>query len=133
MLFTSYTHLLAAIGTAAVAGLLRGITGFGSSLVLAPVLSIILPPTDAVAITLLIGVSASLILVPRYFGQIDRSSVGALSGAGLIFVVPGIIFLKFVDANTMRALIAYTMIVISIFMIVRPRVIRRAGAAAFLA
>lgn len=127
MLFTSYAHLLAAIGTAAIAGLLRGITGFGSSLVLSPVLSIILPPADAVAITLLIGVSASLILVPRYFSQIDRSSVGALSVAGLIFVVPGIILLKVVNAETMRVLIAYTMILISVLMIAKPRVELRAS------
>jgi uncharacterized membrane protein YfcA len=122
LLFTSYAHLASALLTAATAGALRGITGFGSSLVLAPVLSIILPPTDAVAITLLIGFCASFVLVPRYLNQIDWPSVSPLCVAGLAFVVPGIVVLKFVDAETMRYSISWTMIVISLFLIVKPRV-----------
>jgi uncharacterized membrane protein YfcA len=118
--FLSHVDLLLAIAAAAVAGLLRGTTGFGSSLVLAPVLSTILTPTDAVAITLLIGLSASVILLPRYFGEIDRSPVGALCAWGLAFVVPGTLLLRVVSAETMRALISCTMIIISGLMIIKP-------------
>lgn len=120
MPFFSYADLLLAIATAALAGLLRGTTGFGSSLVLAPVLSIILTPTDAVAITLLIGISASVILLPRYFGEIDQPPVSALCIWGLAFVVPGTFLLKVVSAATMRALISWTMIVISALIIIKP-------------
>ena len=62
---------------------LRGVTGFESSLVLAPVLSIILGPVEAVAITLLIGISASIFLIPRYLADYDRDTVLPLSLAGI--------------------------------------------------
>jgi len=73
--------ILVALFVAGVAGLLRGVTGFGSSLVLAPVLSIILGPIEAVAITLLIGISASIFLIPRYLADYDRDTVLPLSFA----------------------------------------------------
>lgn len=121
MLFGSYAQLLVAIATACLAGLLRGVTGFGSSLILAPVLSIILGPIDAVAITLLVGMSASVSLFPRYVTHADRGAILPLSIAGLVFLFPGVLSLKFVSPDTIRRAIAYSMIAITLLMIM-PRV-----------
>jgi len=97
-------------------GLLRGVTGFESSLVLAPVLSIILGPVEAVAITLLIGISASIFLIPRYLADYDRDTVLPLSLAGIVFLIPGVLSLGLLPAETMRHVIAGIMIAIALLM-----------------
>lgn len=118
MLFGSSIDLLVAIVTTVLAGILRGTTGFGSSLVLAPVLSIILGPAEAVAITLLIGASASALLIPRYHSGVDRRSVLPLSLAGAVFLVPGVLSLKLASSQAMHHAIAWVMIVITLMMMV---------------
>ena len=116
MVFGGWIPLLVALATSSLAGLLRGVTGFGSSLVLAPVLSIILGPIEAIAITLLIGISASLFLIPRYMADFDRDVVLPLSLVGTVFLVPGVLSLSVLSAETMRHVIACVMIVITLLM-----------------
>ncbi|MGX9443351.1 sulfite exporter TauE/SafE family protein [Nitrobacteraceae bacterium UC4446_H13] len=96
-------------------------TGFGSSLILAPVLSIILGPVEAVAITLLIGISASASLIPRYLRHADRGSILPISLVGMVFLFPGVLSLNLVPADTIRHVIAYVMIAITLLMI-SPRI-----------
>jgi uncharacterized membrane protein YfcA len=114
-------QLWLAIASAGAAGVLRGVTGFGSSLLLAPTLSIIWGPADAIIITLLIGITASLLMFPRHSGRIKRSSVMPLAAAGLIFIVPGVHCLRFAEPETMRRTIAYVMLAITLLMILYPR------------
>jgi hypothetical protein len=118
VLFGSSAGLSIAIVTSALAGFLRGTTGFGSSLVLAPILSAILGPADAVAITLLIGASASVLLIPRYLSDIDRASVLPLSLAGAASLLPGVLSLNLVPSQTMRHVIAWVMIAITLLMLI---------------
>lgn len=116
VLFGGWIPFLVALAIAGLAGLLRGVTGFGSSLVLAPVLSIILGPVEAIAITLLIGISASVFLVPRYLSDYDRDVVLPLSLAGIAFLIPGVLSLSLLPAETTRHVIACVMIAITLLM-----------------
>jgi uncharacterized protein len=120
VLFGSYTELCFAIAIAGLAGFLRGLSGFGSSLILAPALSIILPPHEATAITLLVGVSASFLQVPRYIRRMETACVAPMVFAGLICLLPGIWSLKQLAPATMKHVIGYTVLSLTV-MVASPR------------
>ncbi|MBX3533454.1 MAG: sulfite exporter TauE/SafE family protein [Xanthobacteraceae bacterium] len=107
------TVLVGSLVTAFVAGVLRGATGFGSALVMAPFLSVLLGPSVGVPLTIIMGFVGSLFLLPYYRKQIELGVVGELSIFGLIFVFPGVWLLNFLDANMMRRIIAVAVFVIA--------------------
>ncbi|MBX3512010.1 MAG: sulfite exporter TauE/SafE family protein [Xanthobacteraceae bacterium] len=98
--------VLACIATALFAGVLRGATGFGSALVMAPVLSVFLGPQTGVPLTILLGLTGSVFLFPHYRTTIQYSVVGTMAVIGLFFILPGVWLLNLIDANTMRRIIA---------------------------
>ena len=55
---------LAAIAIVTVAGLVRGITGFGGAMLMTPVLSILFGPVPAVVTALLLETAAALVMFP---------------------------------------------------------------------
>ncbi len=50
--------------TVVVAGLVRGFTGFGAGLVLAPALSVLIGPARAIPVLVLLDAAAGLLLLP---------------------------------------------------------------------
>lgn len=108
--------LLAATG----AGLLRGMTGFGSSLVLAPVLAQIYGPQTAVAISLMTGVAASTLMAPGHLRDASGSVVSATGIAGLVFLLPGLALLHATEPDLMRRVIGLVTLVAAIAMLVLP-------------
>jgi len=95
--------LLLAIG---VAGLVRGFTGFGTALVFVPVAGIFLPPTTIVAAMAMTGMVSTFALIPRAWGQASRAEVGYLVFAALLTVPVGLLLLDWLDALTIRWLVA---------------------------
>jgi uncharacterized membrane protein YfcA len=114
--FGDYTVLCVALAAAGLAGFLRGLSGFGSSLLLAPVLSILWPPIEATAITLLIGISASFVQVPRYIARIEITCVLPMIFAGLMFLFPGAWLLKLLASGTMKHVMGYAVLAITLSM-----------------
>jgi uncharacterized protein len=67
--------LLLVIGTVAVAGLVRGITGFGGAMVMTPALSVLIGPTRAVVVALVLETSAAIQLLPDALRKAQWKSV----------------------------------------------------------
>jgi len=85
-----------------VAGLIRGFTGFGSAMVMAPVLVHTLGPAEAVATNMLLEFAVSLQLVPAALKHIDFKMLAPL-GVGAWLCVPlGVWIVVAVDEEIMR-------------------------------
>ena len=105
------------VAAAASAGLLRGATGFGSALIIAPVLSHLFGAQQAVAISLMIGASATLFLAPTSWRRMSLS-VGLTTGAaGILLLLPGVLLLKAADPDVMRKLIGLTTLAAALAML----------------
>lgn len=100
------TIVVGCIATAFAAGILRGATGFGSALVMAPILSVLVGPQVAVPLTILLGLTGSILLFSHYRSSVEFGLVGFMGAVGLLFVLPGVWLLNFIDSEIMRRVIA---------------------------
>lgn len=109
--------IFACIAIALAAGVLRGATGFGSALVMAPLLSVLVGPQIAVPVTILLGLAGSVLLFSQYRRSVEFGLVSAMGLTGLLFIVPGVWLLHFVDSEMMRRLIAIVVFAIAASML----------------
>lgn len=86
----------------ALAGLVRGFAGFGSAMVMMPVLAAIHGPAAAVAIALTLEMVTSLQLVPRAVRLVDWRQLGVLTAAACLLTPLGAWILLSVDPGLMR-------------------------------
>ncbi len=118
---------------ATVAGVLRGFSGFGAALVLAPVVSLIVGTHVAVpAIILSIFVTTVQLFAPTW-SQVRWSDQLALSLAGCIGVPAGVVLLIYLDPELMRRSISAVTALFALFLLTGWRSIRpptRFGSAA---
>jgi len=94
-----------ALGTAALAGLLRGFTGFGLALFAVPALTLVAEPIEAVPCVILLQVIAGLQLLPRTWRDADWRALAPLLAAALLATPLGTLLLDDVAADPMRAVI----------------------------
>lgn len=105
--------LLAAI----VAGVLRGFSGFGAALVLAPVVSLIVGTQVAVpAILLAIFATTAQLFAPAW-PHVRWSDQFALSVPGCIGVPAGVLLLLYLDPELMRRAISAITALIALFLL----------------
>ncbi|WP_306152334.1 sulfite exporter TauE/SafE family protein [Roseovarius sp. MMSF_3281] len=90
----------------AIAGIVRGFTGFGTALIFVPVAGIFLPPATVIGVMVITGVFSTGALIPRAWGQASRAEVGLLALAALITVPLGIWLLERLDGMTIRWIVA---------------------------
>lgn len=81
--------LALAMTVATVAGLMRGFTGFGSGMLMAPVFAILFGPVETVAIVVLMELLVSVQLVPRALAHVQWRFVAALGLAAMVFMPVG--------------------------------------------
>ena len=93
-----------------VAAVIRGFTGFGSSLMWVPSLSLVLPPVAVVPITFLLEVAASLHLLPSVRKQSDWPSLWRIWLGAAVGVPAGLYIISVVPADVTRAAVALTVI-----------------------
>lgn len=91
--------LIAAI---AVAGIVRGFSGFGTALIFVPVAGIFLAPATVIGTIMLTGLVSTAALLPRAWGQADRREVGLLAFAALVTVPLGLMLMQAVDREIVR-------------------------------
>jgi uncharacterized protein len=101
----------AATGAALLAGGLRGFTGFGSALVLAPTLAALYGPAVAVPVALLLELMLAVPLVPPAIGLVDRRRVAVLCAAALPAIPLGTWLLVLVDERPLRIAICVLVVV----------------------
>ena len=95
-----------------VAGFMRGFIGFGSNMIIMPVLSLLLGPVGAIAIGTVIGIPATLQLLPTAVRESEHELVIPMSIAILLACPFGVLFLVTVDPGLMKILISTTVIVL---------------------
>lgn len=109
--------IMIGVVAAASAGLLRGATGFGSALVIAPVLSHLLGPQQAVVISLMIGASATLFMAPRHRTSVNWPVVTSAGLAGLVLLIPGVMLLRLADPEIMKRVIGLVTLAAALLML----------------
>lgn len=92
-------------GLAAVAGVARGLSGFGVGLVMMPVGAILFGPQIMVPVIALIDIPASLYLMGGAWRIFDRRDVGRLTLAAVLFLPVGIYALTVLDAALLVLLV----------------------------
>lgn len=97
--------LLATLVTV-IAGVVRGYTGFGSGLVMAPLLTLLWGPVEAIAITVAIG-AASFLQMGRAAAPLARwREVTPIMAAALVVTPIGTYFLVTLDPDIVKRIIA---------------------------
>lgn len=101
------THDLAiAVIAVAISGLIRGFAGFGSAMILSPVLSLLWEPTVGVPVAILIEVAPAIQLTPPALRVAHWRTVGAISLPALLLIPVGAWLLVSLPADAMRRAIA---------------------------
>ena len=92
--------MIAAITVAG--GFIRGFTGFGSVLVMAPLISIFLGPAPTVAMIMILEACVAVQLLPRALRHTDWRLVGLLVAGALVTTPFGVQLLVHLDQQVMR-------------------------------
>ena len=101
-------------GVIFVGAVVRGFSGFGSSLVWVSGLTLVMAPVQTVPIILILEVAASLVLLPGIWRDVDWATLRPLF-AGAICAAPlGVGFLAVAPAAIMQVLISSTVLVAAI-------------------
>lgn len=92
--------------TIALAGIVRGFTGFGTALIFVPVAGLFLPTAQVIATITMTGVASTMALLPRAWRKANHREVGLLVIAALPTVPLGLMVMETLDALTMRWIVA---------------------------
>ena len=106
-----------AIVAGAVAGLIRGITGFGGAMVMSPPLALLLGPRLAVPVVLLLESLAAVPQVVQTRALVRWPVVAPIVAAACVTVPLGGYFLVTADEHTLRRAIAAIVIVFSLLLL----------------
>ena len=107
------------------ASVVRGVAGFGFSLIVTVLLTLVLPPAQVVPVVLLWEISASIGHLPFVFRQVDWKSLAWLTSGMLLGTPLGVWMLAYVPPEPMCVLINGTVIVL-VLMLLRGAAPRRA-------
>lgn len=99
------------IGFVALAGFVRGLSGFGSAMILMPGLSLLFGPQQVVATVILLEMTASVRLVPEAIPQTKWSEVLPMAISAVIMVPLGAFCLSLIDPDLMRQIIGGLLLV----------------------
>lgn len=114
-----------AVALVAFAGVLRGFSGFGSAMVLAPTLAVLYPLTEAVPLVVLLEVALSFQLLPGAMRLVVWREIGVMSAAALPGLALGAWLLAVVPWYALRLSISALIIVFLVLIALR---VRRHGA-----
>ena len=112
--FIDQSYLFAATAVV-LAGLVRGFSGFGSAMIMAPIFSHILGPAQAVAAVILLETIVSAQLVPSAYRHVNWKLLLQLGTGAAIMVPFGVWAVVLVDKDIMRQVFS---LVVLVFVIV---------------
>jgi uncharacterized membrane protein YfcA len=99
-----------------VAGIIRGYSGFGFSMIATTSMTLVLSPVEVIPVVLVLEILASAWLLPRVWKQVDWRSLLWLSAGVLVGTPPGVFLLAHVPAKPMRAGIALAIMVLVVLL-----------------
>jgi uncharacterized protein len=88
------------------ASIVRGLTGFGLAIILVPLLSLIVPPAQAVVISILLQLLAGPIGLKRILADGERETAVPIAIAAMIATAPGVWLLSITPPDVARLAIA---------------------------
>lgn len=97
--------IYAAIAATAIAGLMRGYSGFGTAILLAPAYSVLWGPRIGVPVMLLMELVVSMQLVPKAFGEANRRVILPIGAAACLATPLGAFILITADQDLLRRFI----------------------------
>lgn len=98
-------RIYAAIAATAVAGLMRGYSGFGTAVLLAPTYSVFWGPRVGVPVMLLMELVVSMQLVPKVLGEANRKVILPIGAAACLATPLGAFVLITADQDALRRFI----------------------------
>ncbi|MCR9127233.1 MAG: sulfite exporter TauE/SafE family protein [Rhodobacteraceae bacterium] len=93
------------MATIAVAGMVRGFTGFGTALIFVPVAGQFLPAADVILLITVTGVFSTGALLPRAWASADRAEVGTMAAVAVLTVPVGLWIMARSDPIVLRWII----------------------------
>lgn len=117
---------------AALAGVVRGLTGFGGALVMAPILSLLFGPAPAVAMVVAVELAGYLQLLPGAARHIRWREVAPMGAAALALLPLGVYGVVHVEPLAMRRAIGAIVTVLAALLLLGWRARRRPGLGAAL-
>ncbi len=106
-----------AIVIGALAGVIRGITGFGGAMVMSPPLALLLGPLVAVPVALLLEALAGTPMLVQNRALVRWRVIGPILAASFVTIPLGVYILITVDPQLMRRIIAATVIGFSLLLL----------------
>lgn len=97
------------------AGLIQGLTGFGSALVAIPLLCLVIDIKTAVPLCMLNSLIITTTLVLQLKKDVDRRKIMPLCLSAIPGILVGVTVLKMVDATTMRFLLGTFLTIYAIY------------------
>ena len=113
--------------TIALAGLVRGFTGFGTAMIFMPVAVQFITVPEAILIMALTGIGSSAALVPRAWRNGDRGEVASLALAAAVMVPFGLAAIAWLDPLVLRWVVSGLIVVTLVALITGWRYARRLG------
>ncbi len=98
-------RLYAAALATALAGVMRGYSGFGTAVLLAPIYSTLWGPRVGVPVMLIMELIVSVQLLPKAFGDADRRVILPIGGAAFLATPLGAFILLTADGDLLRRFI----------------------------
>jgi uncharacterized membrane protein YfcA len=98
----SWTVVLSAALFVGLASFLRGLTGFGFAIVATPLLALVMPPSVAVPVAILLQIPSGLPMVVRDWRDTDFSAAATAWIAGVPALVPGLYLVSRAPPDVMR-------------------------------
>ena len=114
-----------AVGMAFAAGLIRGFSGFGATMTLAPSLTFVMDPTEAIAIALMLEITGAAQFLPRAARDANWHEFAPLTVAACAMAPIGSYFLVTLDPEITRRMIGGTVVVFVFLMLVGYRFKRK--------
>jgi uncharacterized protein len=102
MMIPDFPDFIPLAMAAALAGLMRGFSGFGSALLFVPLASLYVEPSKAVILLFVIDGLMALPLLPRALRRCNWREVAPLSAGAAVTVPIGVFFLVSVDPTALR-------------------------------
>lgn len=117
-LFPSMSMLALLSVAVLITGTIRSFTGFGGGLLLAPLLSLFMSPSDMVVVVLLLNLLTSVQSVPGTWKTTDWKLVFSLSVPALFGVPLGVWLIQWLEPNLIRRLIGVIVAGVATIMLV---------------
>lgn len=107
-------QLAVALTVVIVGAFVKGLAGFGASMIWATGLALVLPPREAVPLVLLFEVATSIHLLPRLWREVDWRSLRVLLVATWVATPAGIYVLASAPADPMRLALAAAVLIAAV-------------------